>query len=608
MVTATQLQDTHDAKMHKYSPLDSDQKEIRLLILQPGSSDSILCCTLEQAFLDTWPPPAYETISYVCGDQTIRATINLDGSEVRVPATSEAALRRMQLESRPRTLWIDSICINENDVDERGHQVGMMFEIYTRTFHNLIYLGPDRCDIPLFIASMGDLLHEISIETRGYADFVKMLDESWGKRDEPDVPFSIDIKQSGLVEFFENSWFSRLWIVQEASLSPMSTCYTSRHHFALAPVLRIAEWLNHKWFQMPDLTPAQVRGIMNAVSIFDSADRTYGILYRRQNTLWDFLDTFNQFLTFDPRDQVFALVGLWQMHTRASALPALLKPDYKISVPVVWTNASKFAIQETNDLWSLRDVCVFGREDDWPSWVPVIDRQLKSNMKWLELARSFRADAESPMRLYNLDDGSGTLEVLGFLIDEVSNVISTPEPFTASAASAFMASAEDVRFTSAWVENLGHDLATRAGIVLAGGIKFGNERATDEQALQGYESFKRYLKNHNSCPLREKELEPRASDEERAAGRYFESLKYAATCRAVFHTKDGHLGLGPEVTQPGDIVAILYGCQWPVVMRPLAIPGEYIFLECAYVYGIMDGEAVRRHNELGREDDRFRII
>ena len=103
-------------------------------------------------------------------------------------------------------------------------------------------------------------------------------------------------------------------------------------------------------------------------------------------------------------------------------------------------------------------------------------------------------------------------------------------------------------------------------------------------------------------------MEASASDSEKPAARYAERLRVDARGRAVFHTKDGHLGLGPSCTQSGDVLAILYGCGFPVVMRPLPTPGEYTFLECAYVYGIMEGEAVRRHKGLGGEDVRFRIV
>jgi hypothetical protein len=201
--------------MYEYEPLGRERKEIRLLTLQPGSGNAMLFCTLATAYLDTPTPPRYETISYVCGDQKIKAPINLHGSEVEVPATSEAALRRMRREDRPRTLWIDAICINEADFDERSHQVGMMYEVYSQTSHNCVYLGPDDCNMLKVIESIDEILREISDETRNYADFNKMLFDRSGWPKFSDAPFSIDIEQSGLLKFFENAWFSRLWVVQE---------------------------------------------------------------------------------------------------------------------------------------------------------------------------------------------------------------------------------------------------------------------------------------------------------------------------------------------------------------------------------------------------------
>ena len=183
--------------MYEYKPLDRHRKEIRLLTLQPGSGDDMLCCTLEHEFLDTPTPPHYETISYVCGNQAKKATINLHGSETEVPATSEAALRRMRRQDRPRILWIEAVCINENDIAERGHQVGMMYEIYTHTRHNCIYLGwSDDGSMPKVMESMEAIMREISVETRDYADFQEMLFDDIGHPNRSSNPFSFDIAQS----------------------------------------------------------------------------------------------------------------------------------------------------------------------------------------------------------------------------------------------------------------------------------------------------------------------------------------------------------------------------------------------------------------------------
>jgi hypothetical protein len=372
--------------MYEYEPLDRERKEIRLLTLQPGSRNAMLFCTLATAYLDTPTPPRYETISYVCGDQKIKGPINLHGSEVEVPATSEAALRRMRRKDRPRTLWIDAICINEADVDERGHQVGIMYEIYTHNRHNCIYLGPDDGSMLKVIESIDAILREISNETRNYADFNEMLIDSSGWSKYSDAPFSNDINQSDLWKFFENSWFSRLWVVQEAALSHISTCYCGVFHISLTDVLYVGSWLVYKWNQLlQQITTAQFVGMSNAKAMFHAANRTHGRHFRHRPILWHFLAEFAELHTFDRRDQVFALVALWQMHTETAVLPATLKPDYALGVSKVFRNACEFAIQETSSLVLLRNVHASQDGKDtalWPSWVPVFDRKLGSEIPW----------------------------------------------------------------------------------------------------------------------------------------------------------------------------------------------------------------------------------
>jgi len=290
-------------KMYEYEPLDRERKQIRLLTLQPGSGDDKLFCTLATAYLDTPTSPYFETVSYVCGDSTVKATIMLHDSEVQIPTTSEAALRRMRRKNRLRTLWIDALCINQFDIEERGHQVGMMYEIYTQTSHNCIYLGLNDRNMQRISESMLAILREISIETRDYVDFETMLSEPLGHRTFSEQPFSIDIFQSGLLEFFQNPWFTRLWVVQEASLSCISTCYIGRHRLSLVAILRIGKWLCYKWHQISQRDSAPIGGIRHAGFIFDAADRTHGCCYRGQSNLWFFLYTFAEFHTFDRRDQ-----------------------------------------------------------------------------------------------------------------------------------------------------------------------------------------------------------------------------------------------------------------------------------------------------------------
>lgn len=160
---------------YEYRSLDRSRNEIRLLTLEPGYGTRPLRCTLAHAFLDVTPLPLYETISYVCGNPARKSTTILHGHKVPVMATSEAALRRMRLRDKPRKLWIDSICINQDDKDERGHQVGLMYQIYTNTSRNLIWLGHYDNTLVESIAAMEAVLQEIAIETRDHVDFKRLL-------------------------------------------------------------------------------------------------------------------------------------------------------------------------------------------------------------------------------------------------------------------------------------------------------------------------------------------------------------------------------------------------------------------------------------------------
>lgn len=59
--------------------------------------------------------------------------------------------------------------------------------------------------------------------------------------------------------------------------------------------------------------------------------------------------------------------------------------------------------------------------------------------------------------------------------------------------------------------------------------------------------------------------------------------------------------------QVNDVVAVLYGCIWPVVLRPMAEAGHFEAVDIAYVHGIMFGEAVRER-QLLRWDDEVLIL
>ena len=79
--------------------------------------------------------PSYEALSYVWGDESVRAPILANGVLTTVTTNLESALRHLRLPDEARVMWVDALCIDQNDMSERNHQVSIMGEIYSCCSH-----------------------------------------------------------------------------------------------------------------------------------------------------------------------------------------------------------------------------------------------------------------------------------------------------------------------------------------------------------------------------------------------------------------------------------------------------------------------------------------
>ncbi|KAF5725230.1 het-domain-containing protein [Fusarium mundagurra] len=132
-----------------YRQLAPSLSQIRLLHLQPlrtkdhrSSAPWYKCvsleCTFETVHLASSPP--YEALSYTWGDEKASVRILLNGEEFSVRPNLANALAALRI-SEPRVLWVDALCINQEDIKERNHQVGMMRDIFRRAERVLVWLG-----------------------------------------------------------------------------------------------------------------------------------------------------------------------------------------------------------------------------------------------------------------------------------------------------------------------------------------------------------------------------------------------------------------------------------------------------------------------------------
>lgn len=124
-----------------YSQISTDEKQFRLLHLQPGSWKDGLRCTPEVISLEFDAYIRYEALSYTWGASTRGEKVLIDGKHINITDNLADALRHLRPSGCGRTLWIDAICIDQHNLDERAQQVRIMGRIYAQAACVLVWLG-----------------------------------------------------------------------------------------------------------------------------------------------------------------------------------------------------------------------------------------------------------------------------------------------------------------------------------------------------------------------------------------------------------------------------------------------------------------------------------
>jgi hypothetical protein len=133
----------HAPPEFQYQPLDPTRNEIRLLKLSslvwPDPEGCRVACKIVYAPFDN--APVYYALSYMWSDATTTKYIFVDGHYFNFTSNLEAALWPSLSVFGSLALWVDAICINQNDVDERSQQVDKMRSIYQHAREVHVYIN-----------------------------------------------------------------------------------------------------------------------------------------------------------------------------------------------------------------------------------------------------------------------------------------------------------------------------------------------------------------------------------------------------------------------------------------------------------------------------------
>ncbi|PVH69289.1 HET-domain-containing protein, partial [Cadophora sp. DSE1049] len=166
---------------------------IRILRLYPGKDRDLLKCTLSE--IRTRSLPKYEALSYTWGPNEFpkRITDGDSGADIAITNNLFDAFQVLRLEEESRLLWIDAVCINQNDDVEKSGQVAMMSSIYQNADSVLVWLGSAPED---------------HLETTNSEPVFEKSHSALS-----------DAITAGVGTIFESKWFTRVWIVQEYILA-----------------------------------------------------------------------------------------------------------------------------------------------------------------------------------------------------------------------------------------------------------------------------------------------------------------------------------------------------------------------------------------------------
>ncbi|KAH7077297.1 heterokaryon incompatibility protein-domain-containing protein [Paraphoma chrysanthemicola] len=365
---------------YEYAPL-IPANSIRILLLLPASTYS---ASLRVRLLHTRGPTTlgtyddthqtpYEAVSYTWGEPIFSHHLECEGRVIKVTASVNALLRRLCKTAIARPLWIDSVCINQNDLEEKNKQIGMMDKIYNRALKVHVWLGEaephDR------IEWVFDLFREIASYSR---DDEVML--SWHVR--AGIPWEKDTEKT-VDRFLARPWFRRRWILQEVVLALDFTVRCGR-------------------FKMPWRWLALSSSILNAhlpVGEFLTIDSTRSLetiasLSAPSSQLLDLVFDYHLSECFQPSDRIFALYGM-----------ATKLKDLSVNYDAPWTDiyhkVSCACIKAGQFLTLLQHVTAFGSlaEESFhtPSWVPRWNNTRLSNKRF-----SFR-NTTSPSQICELN-------------------------------------------------------------------------------------------------------------------------------------------------------------------------------------------------------------
>lgn len=566
--------------------LPSNANLIRLARLNPSrsSQDDHPSITLEVYDLDA-QLPAYNALSYTWNDgnasngETFSVFSTTTSTKLAVTANLYWALIHLRSQDEPRYLWIDQICIRQDDLAEKSHQIPLMGRIYREAPGGVIaWLGEygaiGSVNYDHLLQYMSSITQKDLWKQNRYRpsndsealDFTRSVDSVKGRK--------------SLIAFIAHtSWFTRVWIVQEASAQKERLLFRiGSIQFSFLDLCAVVDATN------TDMRPAG--SAAKGIAQHPDGRKTYFRFLRAcpaieavgtgTHSLQSLVQTFCDWTASEPRDKVYAFLGLAKDAQRYS------KPNYNLPVATVYREYAEVALAENTlpDVLSALTFAVLGETlEDQPSWVTnwasfqaddSSSQQvgIKSALWPARNNYKFLAGGKmGPLDSYQFS--AGVLRLQGVHVDRVARVASEyaysrfdKEAWLQEALKSLNNSGNEDGLTMADISNL---------LVMDGQSSLyqltGHEPHMLKPAAKGFH------------------LDVRTRT-------YRDIVAAFMVGRCLFVTEQGRVGAADARVRARDDVLVFKGSRLPFVVRRSTNQPGYRLISEAFIRGIMHGEAV----------------
>ncbi|KAI0454905.1 heterokaryon incompatibility protein-domain-containing protein [Xylaria acuta] len=591
-----------------YSPLAPDA--VRLFRFTPSATAQDLECEL--AVFPLTQAPKFNALSYCWGDSVRSASIRSNEDKMMITRVLREALQRLLVLDRGgiEWLWIDQICINQTNAQERGSQVDMMKAIYKASERTIIWLG---ADIP------GIEAVETLLEKMTYL-YNKDLSPSGSRKrrrytiDEykaANLPPPEHLSWGAFGEILSRPWFCRSWVIQEATfsrVSPRMLC--GSYELPWRQILSSGTWLLSMCYRLTPLgSKSEIVLVLRSLKLFSELGQV--------GLPWDATTLLNKairFQTSEPRDRIYSLVGLTAEAYETSVLPSVFRANYDRPVRAIFRDVTRYIITASGNLSILT---LIRNTPDWgkyPSWVvdfaaDVLWERI-SYFAWSDHAKGWHsvreisnyASGRLPVAVqHSLSDD--ILALKGIRVDAVDAVC---EVMSSSALNSFGPQvllawkAACQRLSSRYTTT--EALARAVMVTLTADWNLSNYERVADQPLRYFYAYmwrayyrlqEETMSTRYQVDIEEEYIShlPKAIPDNTADANIYRLHLDAAHHRRVFFTRDMlYVGLGPGIMQENDILCVLNGAATPMVLRP--DKGLYRYVGECYVYNLMHGEAI----------------